>query len=269
MSLRPSARDWRLAALDLVRCFQSWHVWLLLGLSDVRLRYKRSRFGQFWITFSMAIFVAGIGVVYGILFRMNVREYIPYLAVNMTVWGLISGSIADGTSTFIEAGTYIRQEALPKTAFVMRILVRNLVAFAHNLLIIPVVFLLFLFAPSPVALLAIPGLALIIVATFLSTLALGILCTRYRDLPQIVSNLMQLAFFVTPIMWHVEQLGDHARLLLLLNPFASFLRIVSEPMQGRVPSLATYGIVVGFLVLLFLIAWPLFAKFRARIVYWL
>jgi lipopolysaccharide transport system permease protein len=194
---------------------------------------------------------------------------VPYLAVNMTVWGLISGTITDGSSTFIEAGAYLRQEALPKTSFVMRVLVRNLVAFAHNLLIVPIVYLIFMVVPSPIALLAIPGLALILVATFMSTLCLGLLCTRFRDLPQIVANMLQLAFFVTPIMWHAEQLGRGGDIMLLVNPFAALLRIVSEPMQGRIPALSTYGSVLVYLTLLFVATWPLFARFRARIVYWL
>lgn len=269
MFLTPSARDWRLASDDIVRCFTGWHIWALLGVSDVRQRYKRSRFGQFWITLSTGIFVAGIGLVYGGLFHANIRDYIPYLAVNMTVWTLISQTILDGCSTFIEASTYLKQDSLPKTAFVMRILVRNLVAFAHNLLIVPLVYLLFLVTPSPIALLAVPGLALVLIATFFSTLVLGILCTRFRDMPQIVTNLMQLAFFVTPIMWHIEQLGSRGDIIKVFNPFASFLRVVSEPMQGRVPDVETYASVFVYLSILILVAWPLFARFRARIVYWL
>ncbi len=269
MSLRPSARDWRLATQDIVRCFTGWNVWVLLGLSDVRQRYKRSRFGQFWITFSMAIFVAGIGLVYGGLFHTNVRDYVPFLAVNLTVWTLISTSIIEGDLTFVEAAPYLRQEALPKTAFIMRVLVRNLVAFGHNLLIIPFVFLIFQIAPSPVALLALPGLMLVMVAVFLSALALGVLCTRYRDLPQIVSNIMQLLFFVTPVMWNTDQLSENRRIIADVNPFSSLLRVVSEPIRGHVPSMSEYGTVLLFLLVLFLIAWPLFAKFRGRIVYWL
>ncbi len=269
MSIQPTARDWRLASNDIFRCFTGWHVWALMGVSDVRQRYKRSRFGQFWITFSMAIFVAGIGVVYGGLFHANISDYVPYLAVNMTVWTLISGTITDGTMTFVEAASHLKQDSLPKTSFVMRILVRNMVTFGHNLLIIPIVFVIFLVTPSPVALLAIPGLVLVLIATFFSTLGLGILCTRFRDLPQIVANMMQLAFFVTPIMWHIDQLGRRGEIIKVINPFASFLRIVSEPMQGRIPDLQTYASVFIYLSLLFLITWPLFARFRARIVYWL
>ena len=266
---RAWVRDWRLAGKDLGRCFKGWHVWALLGVSDVRLRYKRSRFGQFWITLSMAFFVAGIGLVYGGLFHQNVHDYIPYLAVNMTIWTLIQTSITESCTAFIEAAPYLRQEALPKASFIMRVLVRNLVAFAHNIIIIPLVYVIFLYKPSPVALLAIPGLLLVLVGVFAAASCLAIFCTRFRDMPQIVGNLLQLAFFVTPVMWHVEQLGQNAFYVEVFNPFAAFLRIVAEPLLGHVPALQTYLSVIIYLGIMFMIAWPLFARFRARIVYWL
>ncbi len=266
---RPWIREWRLAGLDLVRCFKGWHVWALLGVSDIRLRYKRSRFGQFWITLSMAFFVAGIGAVYGGLFHQNIHDYIPYLAVNMTIWTLIQTSISDSCQAFIEAAPYLRQEALPKSTFIMRVMVRNLMAFGHNLIIIPLIFILFLYTPGLVAFLAIPGLLLVLAGIFMASMILSLLCTRFRDLPQIIGNLLQLAFFVTPVMWHIEQLGANSVYVEVFNPFASFLRVVSEPLLGHVPELHTYATVLISLCILTLIAWPVFAKYRARIVYWL
>lgn len=269
MSLSPTRRDWRLMLNDVVLGIASWHVWVLLGFSDVRQRYKRSKFGQFWITLSMGIFVAGIGVVYAFLFRQPVREYLPFLAVNMVVWTLISGIVNDATLAFVQASVYLRQEAMPKTVFILRILVRNLIAFAHNLIIIPIVFAVFLIVPSPTLLMAIPGLALMMVAAFLSAMIIGILSTRFRDLPQIIQNLLQIAFFTTPIMWRVDQMGDAAWYIVGFNPFAVFLRIVAEPMHGRIPGVATYVSAFVVIAILTLIAAPLFARFRARIVYWL
>ncbi len=266
---RAWVREWRLGGQDLVRCFKGWHVWALLGVSDIRLRYKRSRFGQFWITLSMAFFVGGIGAVYGGLFHQNIHDYIPYLAVNMIVWTFIQTSISESCQAFIEAAPYLRQEALPKSTFIMRVMVRNLIALGHNAVIVPLVFIVFVYAPSPVALLALPGLALVMAGVFAASICLALLCTRFRDMPQIVGNLLQLAFFVTPIMWHVEQLGPNAVYVEVLNPFAAFLRVVSEPLLGRVPALDTYLTVLIALGVLSLVAWPCFAKFRGRIVYWL
>ncbi|MGI6244326.1 MAG: ABC transporter permease [Pseudochelatococcus sp.] len=270
MSLQPSSRDWRLAANDFLRGMTSWQVWTLMGVSDIRQRYKRSRFGQFWITLSMAVFVAGIGVVFSLLFKQSVSEYVPYLAVNYIVWTFMSGVVSDSTAAFVQGTVFLRQENLPKTVFVMRVMVRNLIALAHNIVIVPPVFLLFGVSPDwRVLLLMIPGFALLLVATFLVTLLCGILCTRFRDLPQIIANLLQLAFFITPIMWRVDQLQGRGWFVTHLNPFAIFLRIVADPVHGKVPELYDYLAALTIIAGLVAVTWPIFARFRARIVYWL
>jgi lipopolysaccharide transport system permease protein len=71
------------------------------------------------------------------------------------------------------------------------------------------------------------------------------------------------------VTWQVEVLSEPLRGWVNLNPFAAFLRIVSEPLLGRMPSLATYVSTTLTIVVLALIAWPLFSRFRPRIVYWL
>lgn len=269
MSLIPVTRDWQLAAKDVRRGLGDWHVWLLLGLTDIRQRYMRSRLGQFWITLSMALFVAGIGTVYSVLFKQDISTYLPYLAVNYVVWSLIQGILADACYVFTQAAVYLRQEAMPRTTFVMRLLVRNLIMFAHNLIIVPIVFVIFGIVPRWEMLAAIPGLMLFLIASYPVVMLLGALSTRFRDMPVIITNLLQIAFFVTPVMWHVEQLGDMANVMIGLNPFAIFMRIVSEPLNGRIPGWPTYTIALVSTVAIYAIAAPFFARFRARIVYWL
>lgn len=257
------------AWIDIRDGVQNWRVWWLLGIGDIRQRYRRSRIGQFWITLSIAVFVGAIGVVYSALFKQPLQEYIPYLATTYIIWVLISGIITDSTTAFVQAENFLRQQALPKTTFVFRVLVRNFVSFAHNVIILPVIFLIFGVAPSWTWLAALGGLVLITLAGFLAGLICSILCTRFRDLPQIIQNFIQVAFFISPITWQVEVLDQSLRSFVNLNPFAAFLRIVSEPLLGRLPDTATYVSTILTIVVLALIAWPLFSRFRPRIVYWL
>lgn len=248
---------------------KAWQIWSLMGVSDIRQRYKRSRFGQFWITLSMAVFVAGIGLVFSMLFNQSVAEYVPYLAVNYIIWTFMSGVVSDSTSAFVQGAVFLRQENLPKSIFVMRVIVRNLIALAHNIIIVPPVFLFFGVKPTWAIFLMIPGFLLMLVAAYLVTLMCGILCTRFRDLPQIIANLLQLAFFMTPIMWRIDQLGGQGWWVTHLNPFAIFLRIVADPIRGRIPETLDYVSALIVIAGLLAITWPLFARFRARIVYWL
>lgn len=269
MSLRPTQQDWALATRDLKQGLKAYDLWLLLGLNDIRQRYNRSRLGQFWITLSMGIFIGGIGLVYSVLFNQPIREYIPYIAVNITIWTLISGVIGESANVFVQSAIYIRQDAVAKTVFVMRLLVRSLIVLAHNLVIIPVAFLCFKFVPSLSVFLAIPGLIIVLVALFLSTLILGVMATRFRDLSQIIQNALQLLFFITPIMWRSDQMSHNRQEVVLWNPLAALLQIVADPILGRVPSATTYLMAITAVVVLAVMALPLFARFRARLVYWL
>jgi len=267
--LMPTKTDWQRAAADLLAGLDSWQMWMLLGLNDIKQRYKRSRLGQLWITMSTGIFIAGIGIVYSYLFNRPIHEYLPYLSVNIVFWTFISGIVTDSTSVFTQSGHYFRQQAFPKTAFVMRILVRQLLVLAHNVIIIAAVFFVF-HVPFPLtAICVLPGLAVLLLAAFLGAVTTGLLCTRFRDLPQIIQSLLQVAFFLTPVMWHIEQLGERANYIIDYNPFAIFLMLVTEPLHGRLPGWDTYGRAFAIIVAMAFVAAPLFARFRARIVYWL
>ena len=112
---------------------------------------------------------------------------------------------------------------------------RNFVAFAHNLVIVPVVFAALGHWPSWTWLMVPLGLLLVAVAGFLVALICGILCTRFRDLPQIVQNIVQIAFFISPVTWPISALRDRADYIVGLNPFAAFLRVVADPMRGEMP----------------------------------
>ncbi|SCZ14505.1 ABC transporter permease [Microvirga guangxiensis] len=257
------------AQRDVVQGFNNWRIWWLLGIGDIRQRYSRSRFGQFWITLSMLVLVVAIGTVYAAIFRQPIKDYLPYLASNFVVWSLIAGIITESTSVFTQAEGILKQEPLPRTVFVWRLLVRNFVVFSHNLVIIPAVLLVFGHGLSWTWLLVPFGLLLVAASGFFMALLCGLLCTRFRDLPQIVQNVVQIAFFISPVTWPISTLGERAFYVVDLNPFASFLRIVSEPMRGQVPTLFTYASTLGVIVILALVALPLFARFRARVVYWL
>jgi ABC-type polysaccharide/polyol phosphate export permease len=269
MGERFTSRNWQFARTDFRKGVAAWPIWLALGLSDIRQRYRRSRLGQFWISLSTAIFIVGIGVLYSVLFKFPLHEYLPYLTVNFVVWSFMAGMINDSTVAFVEASAYLRQDALPKTVYIMRVLVRNLTAFAHNLVIVLPVFLVFGVKPNVNLLLALPGLALLLIAAFLTVLASSLLCTRFRDFPQAIQSMLQIAFFATPVMWSPTQMGDMGWYFSHLNPFAIFLSLVAEPIRGNVPDASIYlgaCIVIG---LLLVFAWPLFVRYRASVVYWL
>jgi ABC-type polysaccharide/polyol phosphate export permease/uncharacterized protein (DUF1330 family) len=259
----------RTATKDLGRAFKAWRIWVLLGTNDIRQRYRRSKLGQFWITATIAATVVGLGIVYSAIFKQSIEEYLPYVAAGFVVWFLITGMITEGCTAFLDSEGYAKQLTVPLSVYVLRTWFRILITFAHNAIIIPFVWLIFLVPVGWACWLVIPGLCLIALNGLWIMLLLGTLCARFRDLPQIISSFVQVLFFVTPVMFRSDQLPTIGRAAMDLNPFAALLAVAREPLIGRVPSALEYLIVIGILLSGWAIAVSVYGRYRTRIIYWL
>ncbi len=259
--------QWRRAVDDVVDGFRARRVWMMLARMDIRQRYRRSVLGPFWITITMIIFIVAIGPLYGHLLGIGSEEFIPYLAMGIIAWGLISGLIIDGAGAFVGAENLVRSVKLPYTVHIMRVLQRNLIIFLHNLLAF-VPFMLYLgIRPHWGWLVAIPGVVLVMLAALPTAFLLGTLSARYRDMQQIIASVVQLLFFVTPIFWKPELLHDRIY-VAEYNPFHLLIETIRRPIVEGIPPWSTYGKITVLLVLLYVVAAPFFARYRRRLAFW-
>lgn len=181
-------------------------------------------------------------MVFGLIFKTDLETYLPFLATSVIVWNYISSTISDGCTTFISADQMLRQMRIPHIQLVLRVVWRNLLISAHNFVVLPIVFLVFGTKLDWALVLAIPGFALVIANLLGAVWVLGIVSARYRDMIQIVSSLLNVAFYVTPVMWFPKLLEDSelAHLLLGLNPLYHLLQIIRLPVLGQTPTLENW-----------------------------
>jgi lipopolysaccharide transport system permease protein len=255
------------AVQDLTSGMRRWRLAVALARLDIRNRYRGSVLGPFWMTASTAIMVAGIGVLYSALFKMDLREYLPFLAVSLLVWNTINQIVTDACTSFIMSEGVIRQMPLPYTVHVLRFVMRNAIVAAHSLPLILVVFIICDVYPGLGALASILGLALLAVSTFAAGLFLGMVCARFRDIPQIVTNAMQLAFFLSPVLWKPELLGAR-QIWLPLNPVYVLMEVIRGPLVEGSASLLIWASAIFYTVLICAAAFAFFVRFRARIAFW-
>ena len=120
----------RLAVNDLVGGARLWRLALALGWLDIRLRYRGSMLGPFWLTISTGVMVAALGVLYSTLFKMDVSDYLPFLALSQVLWGFLAALVSEGCTSFTDAESVIRSVRMPFFVFAVRTLVRNIIALA-------------------------------------------------------------------------------------------------------------------------------------------
>jgi ABC-type polysaccharide/polyol phosphate export permease len=243
---------------------------LMLGWQDIRQSYRRSVFGQLWITIGMAVTIAAIGIVFGTIFATPIQVFLPYLASGLIMWSLIAGIINDGNMAFIASEGMIKQLPLPKFVYIVRIVWRNLIVSAHNVVIFPIV--IFIVGGTTTWAVLLWPLGVVAAVLSLSGLALifAIVASRYRDLPQIVSAALTVGFYITPVIWIKESLRENelVNLIVSLNPLYHILQVARLPMIGQMPLLSNWIWVFASAGLFWAVGIYMFRRFEKRIAYW-
>lgn len=256
-----------LAITDVMLAIRQRRLWLRLGWNDILQRYRRSVLGPLWLTVSMAIMIVSLGLLYAEIFQSPIDDFLPYLCVGFLVWGYFSGFLTDAGLLFVASESYIKQIKLPYFLYVCRATWGKLIIFAHNFAIYLGVIAYFHIWPGAAGLLAVPGLVLLTLNGALATLFLGMISTRFRDIPQVIGSIVQILFFITPIMWKSDVLKTRM-VIVEWNPFFHLIQIVREPLLGDVPSVATYAVVATITLVNLVVVGLFFGRFRERISYW-
>lgn len=227
---------------DLRRALANPRLIWLLAFRDIQARYRRSMLGPFWITISMTGTVLGMSFVFSTIMNRGYDDYVPYLAVGMALWAMISGIVAEGANSLIQAAPMVKYTTQPLATHMFRHQLHQLIFFAHN--IVPGFVLCLLLGKTDIAGIAasLAGLLLTFIAVSSIGFFAALVSARFRDIPQIVTNLMQVFFFLTPIIWPLGAIGDRTY-VLDFNPFYSMVTIVREPLLGVWPPAHAWFIV--------------------------
>ncbi len=254
---------------DFLRSFGQWRLTSTLAGNDILARYRGSVLGPFWITLTNAAFIVGIGLVYGQLMHVPTEKYVPWIATGVTLWNLIIGTVQESGDAFVQGAMIIRQSALPLPLFVWRVVLRSLINFAHQVVVIFVVALWFHYLLKINLPMAALGLGLVLLNTSWMAFVAAIAAARYRDVQQVIATVFQVVFFVSPVIWIPAEVTGSRGALLAANPIAHMLDVTRNPLLG----LPVHRFSVEFLVVMALIGWPLtfllYASVRRRIVHYL
>nr|WP_245444466.1 ABC transporter permease [Bradyrhizobium sp. Y36] len=244
--------------------------WGTLALMDISLRYRRTVIGPLWITLTLAATIASVGTVYAALFKQDIAAFLPSFAVGLIVWTLIATTLQEGSNIFVASGHLIKAVPAPLIVHVLQMITRNIIIFAHHLVI---VVLLYLVMPWPLRwsmLLVVPGFAILFLVLIAGAVALGMLCARFRDIGSAIVSGLQFVFFLTPIIWTEDSVrGTSFHWLTWVNPFATLLDLVRRPLLSQPTDMEQWLLGVVYAIVVAVVALCCYAKYRHRVAYWL
>lgn len=249
------------------------YFWFSLVHNDIRSRYRRSILGVGWSLLRPLGMTAIFCMVFGTLFKRDIASYAPYVLIGMMTWQFIVESLLTGCHCFTHGSAYIRQQKIPHAIFPLRTILAAgfhfLVAFALGMLItayfrgVPS-FAHLAFLPVAIAIVMVLGWSLAIIA--------GVSQTYFPDTSHLLEILMQILFYLTPIMFDPSDFPNRQRLgaVLSWNPLKSILELFRQPLlYGELPTPFALAMSIGTTAVAAIIAWFLLRRLERTLVFWL
>ncbi|MCO4861555.1 MULTISPECIES: ABC transporter permease [unclassified Cupriavidus] len=246
-----------------------WRVWLHMGVQDVKGRFRNSVLGPLWILINLSATMAAVGIIFGKLFHQPMEEFLPFLTLGLAIWAFMTSALTEGGSAFVNAEGYIKQFSFPKVTYLYRAMVPYLVVFCVGMLVFFAVALAYGRKFDLGALWFLPGFLLFIVINFFHLVIVAHLGARFRDLPHLLSGLIQIGFYVTPVMYTVTMLKDRGLgFIYQYNPLYYLIEIVRYPLLNNAsPPEEVWMVAVGYAVLIGIAAFAVMKRMSHRIVY--
>jgi len=193
---------------------------LVLVWRDLKARYRGSSLGFLWTFLNPLMLIVIYSLVFSVYMRVEIPAYPVFVFAGLLPWIWFSSAMLSGTNSIVEGGSLIK-----RVAFAPQVLpvVSVTATLANFLLSLPILLAVALWWGVPVtwSLLTLP---LVIAAQYVFTLGLAIglamLTVRYRDLHQLVANLLTLWFFLTPVLYPASMVPARFLPLLAFNPMA-------------------------------------------------
>lgn len=258
----------RAAIADLTETVQKPATWITLGWLDLKRQYRRTFLGPLWLTLSTAILICSFALIWSQVFGNPIREYLPRVAVGFIMFNLMSQFVVDGSKSLIASSIVISQTRLPLLSVIFRQSCFFIFVFMHHFLVLATIVVVLIPMSELRALEALGGITLVIINCVLCQIWLSVICMRFRDLPLVFANVMQILFFVSPVMWLSRDLTGLTAELLQYNPVAIGIEIVRSPLVGFDFDFFPWVIGCCYTAANFFLAGAVFIHLRRHVAYW-
>ena len=249
-----------------------------LTLRELRSKYRRSFLGWTWSLLNPLSTVVLYSFVFGTLFGSvaptgnpsGVQQFSLYLLCGIIPWNYFSTVTNMSTGAILGNAGLVRKVAFPRQTLVVAQALFMLVQSSIEIVLVSVILL---FARSPLLpWLPVTLLLLILLAVFSLgiALALSVLTVYFRDLPYLWTIIVQVWFFLTPIVYTFDAVGDRlgkpARFIVDWNPMTKFVQCFRNTLfDGTHPSLSSLAYIAACSIVSLIIGAAIFKRFNTRL----
>jgi ABC-type polysaccharide/polyol phosphate export permease len=208
-----------------------WHLTVQLALKDFKIRYTNAVLGYTWSVLQPLLFFLIYYLVFSVFIRFDIPNYPGYLLLGIVLWTFFSEGSANGVGSMLARGNLITKAPLPRHAVVVAAVLNAMLVFVINLGVVAALLI------ATGTRIQWPALALPILLADLALFTLGIslllspLHVRYHDVGYLWGTIVQIGFWLTPIIYHETMVPERWRWLLSYNLLA---RIITHSREALI-----------------------------------
>ena len=254
---------------EFVNSLYLWRIWNIATIYRIVLSYRRTYLGTLWLMVGITMIVLVKSFLFSGIFNVPSNRIIPNLAIGMLIWRLLAGIINGFCNALSSNKANFEQGYFPLFTPILSVIIYHSFIFMHTFFPMVIISFYFMLPNMSDVWLIVPGIILIFFAGIPIGYILAVVCTRYRDLANLIHAVMGVLFFLTPVIWLPEMATGFREWVLLLNPFFHFMELVRDPLVNQPIEILNWivALVIG------LVAWGvsylLFNFYGRRVLIWL
>ena len=192
---------------------------------ELKARYRGSVLGFFWSFVNPLLLLLVYSFVFTVVLPrgelVSLEPYAVFLFCGLLPWTWFSSSLSDGANVLIINGNLIKKVMFPAEILPIVAVLSNMVHFLFGL---PILIIFLLYYAVPLRLTELAWFPFVVAVQFTLTLGLAMglsaLTVHFRDIKDLLANILTLWFFATPIIYPMSCLSDRGKPIMELNPFA-------------------------------------------------
>lgn len=232
-----------------------------LAWTEFKLKYSRSAFGFGWSLLKPGLMLSTLYIVFSLMINLNIKHYPFFLLLGIILWNFFSEATSNGLKSLSSKSSLIKKCVFSKRIIVVSTCLSAAISFLINLAVFFVIILIFRIPLSWHA----ASIPFFVILLFILTLGmsylLSVLYLRFKDLDHIWEVLLQIGFWITPIVYSLSVIPEEYKKWYILNPLG---RIINDSRDAilfnSLPSMKHITITVVCCLLVYAVGRIVFMK---------
>ena len=236
-----------------------------LVISDLKTKYSNSALGFVWSMLNPLLMMLVLYLVFNNVFRNNQEHFALYILIGLTGWRFFSLGTSMAMSSIVGRSSLVTKIYIPREILTLSVVLSALISSLLEFLVLIPLLLIFGIALSATILLF-PALhVLYFLIVYGIALSLASLYVYYRDINQIWEVILQIGFFLSPIVYPISLIPEKYMTYYMLNPITRLIEMYRDTLlYGKLPGLADFFLVFLFGIIMFVFGSWLFRKLSPR-----